>query len=463
MFVKQKTTQFTQDYKVGPQIGAGSFGTVRKCTHIKTGQIRAVKLLQKDSAMKAEIILKELEILRDLDHPNIVKLYEYYEDSKRYYIVTEFCEGGELFAKIVEAGGMTEQKAAKIMKQILSAVAYCHSKKIVHRDLKPENVLLDKDESDATIKIIDFGTAEIFDTEHKLTVKSGTPFYIAPEVLKKSYDAKCDVWSAGVLLYVLLCGYPPFSGKTDKDIMANVIKGKYTMIGEAWELTSKEAKDLLKKMLTYDPDKRISAIDALKDPWIIKNTEKESAAIAMKTLPALNNLRKFRADSTLKQAAMTYIVSQLIDEKEKKELLKVFQKLDKNGDGKLSKDELITGYAEVSGMFLGEELEQAFDAIDIDKSGSIDYNEFLVAALSEKQILSERNMKEAFNLLDKDKSGAITVEEIKEVLGVGKEIPDETFKKIVKEVDANGDGEVSYAEFRQMLQKISLQRANSFC
>jgi len=126
---------------------------------------------------------------------------------------------------------MTEATAAKIMKQILSALTYCHSSNIVHRDLKPENVLLEKNDVDATIKIIDFGTADIFDPEHKMTTKSGTPFYIAPEVIKNSYGCKCDVWSAGVMLYILLCGYPPFSGKSDQEIMTSVLKGKYTMIG----------------------------------------------------------------------------------------------------------------------------------------------------------------------------------------------------------------------------------------
>lgn len=142
-----------------------------------------------------------------------------------------YLDGGELFERILKRETINEGEVAGIMKQILSALVYCHSKSVVHRDLKPENVLLDKNEKDPIIKIIDFGTAQIFDPEHKMTEKSGTPYYIAPEVLKRRYDSKCDVWSAGVMLYVLLCGYPPFSGKTDQEIMTKVSKGVFTMTG----------------------------------------------------------------------------------------------------------------------------------------------------------------------------------------------------------------------------------------
>ena len=455
-FVKRNFSQFAADYKIGSEIGSGSFGVVRKCTHLKTGQVRAVKIIHKDFIAEAAVVTKEMEILKNLDHPNILKLYEHYEDARKYYVVTELCEGGELFDKIVNKGGTTECIAANIIRQVLSALTYCHANNIVHKDLKAENILLDNDEpNNPVIKIIDFGMAEIFEPKHKLSVKSGTPFYIAPEVLKKNYDCKCDVWSAGVLLYIMLCGYPPFSGKTEHEIMANVVKGKYNMIGEAWDAVSKEGKELVKKMLTYEQKKRISAADAVKDVWILKHASKTSVAVGASVLPALSNLKKFRADSILKQAAMTYIVSQLIDEKEKKELLKIFQTLDKNGDGKLSKQEMLDGYTMVCGGIASADLEKVFVAIDIDKSGSIDYNEFLVAALSDKKIFSERNIREAFDLLDRDHSGAITVSEIKEVLGVGKDVPDSVFTTAVKEVDSNGDGEVSFEEFHTMLLKLS--------
>ena len=149
------------------------------------------------------------------------------------------------------------------MKQVLSAINYCHSNNIVHRDLKPENLLLDKDEVNPKIKIIDFGTSQFFDPTQSMNQKFGTPYYIAPEVLKKNYTAKCDIWSIGVILYILLCGYPPFNGANDKQIIESVLKGRYTIEEPEWEDITGDAKDLVKKMLEYDPSKRISAAEAL--------------------------------------------------------------------------------------------------------------------------------------------------------------------------------------------------------
>lgn len=157
-------------------------------------------------------MFSEVSVLKSIDHPNIIKLFELYQDDTNYYLITEHCQGGELFERIKSAENFSEKEAADYMKQILSAVYYCHERQIVHRDLKPENLLFDQKKQNANIKVIDFGTSRKFDPTKKLTKRLGTPYYIAPEVLKKNYDEKCDVWSCGVILYILLCGYPPFNG-----------------------------------------------------------------------------------------------------------------------------------------------------------------------------------------------------------------------------------------------------------
>jgi len=201
---------------------------VQKAVHKATGDKRAIKKLAKDKmSPHASVRLSyEIDILKNLDHPNILRLYEVFEDSKYIYLVTELCNGGELFDEIVSRSRFGERDAAGVIKQLLSAISYCHSKKICHRDLKPENVLIDNKET-MSIKLIDFGTSQRFEDEEKMELVLGTAYYIAPEVLKGEYDEKCDVWSIGVMLYILLSGEPPFPGNDDKEILRNVVQGKY--------------------------------------------------------------------------------------------------------------------------------------------------------------------------------------------------------------------------------------------
>ena len=394
--------------------------------------------------------------MRTLDHPNIVKTFEYYEDAKRYYLVTEYCEGGDLYDKIKSLKKVSEPLAAKIMRQVLSSVAYCHSNNVVHRDLKPDNILLDKSGLEGIIKIIDFGMAEIFKPGGKMVGQSGTSYYVAPEVIKGSYNNKCDMWSSGVLMYELLSGSPPFAGKTDDEIVSNVVKGHYTMIGDTWKSISKEAKELIKRLLTVNPAKRITAIDAVKDPWITKytNSQKDFFEVTMKALPILDNLRKFKSATMIKKTIMSYIVSQLSSENDRNSVIALFQKFDKDGDGKISKKEFVDGYSSVCKGISVSELEQIFMAIDTNNSDRIDFNEFLAAAVNERIILTEAYIKNAFNAIDKDKNGEITLDEIKELYEHDKGMSDEVFKAIVKEVDTNKDGKISFEEFNGTLMKI---------
>jgi calcium-dependent protein kinase len=231
--------------------------------------------------------------------------------------------------------------AANIVKQVLSAVNYCHSKNIVHRDLKPENLLLDSKCSNPVIKVIDFGTSQFFDPSQKLKQKYGTPYYIAPEVLNKNYNEKCDVWSMGVILYILLCGHPPFAGNSDLEILQKVQKGQYRMTGKEWGKVSAEGRDLVQRMLTYEAKKRISSSEALLHKWI--QTKCNGRVDKAEAREVLLNLSNFRSEQKLQQAALTFIVSQLTSKEEKGRLQRTFHHMDKNGDGKLSREELIEG------------------------------------------------------------------------------------------------------------------------
>lgn len=199
----------------------------------------------------------EMEVMKKLDHPNILRIYEVFQDQKRYYLITELCTGGELFDEIAKKSNFCEKDAAIIIEQILEAISYCHSKSIVHRDLKPENILTDSKNKN-NIKVIDFGTSQKMKPKQKMTEAFGTSYYIAPEVLTTEYDEKCDCWSIGVIMYILLSGKPPFDGETDKDICKKVKEGKYSLTATEWDEISDEAKDLVKLLMTYDPNKRTS-------------------------------------------------------------------------------------------------------------------------------------------------------------------------------------------------------------
>ncbi len=358
-------------------------------------------------------------------------MYEFFQDEKRYYIVTEICKGGELFDEIIARGKFTEKDAQVLMKQIVQCVNYCHKMNIIHRDLKPENVLLEANKDFDQIKVIDFGTSLTVDPNRTLDEKLGTPYYIAPEVLNKKYNHKCDIWSCGVIAYIVLSGMPPFNGATDQEIMKKVRIGKFSFSEPVWSNITDKAKDFITKLLTYDIDKRPSAEEALKHPWL---TETITATVDQSLAKgALSNLKAFSADQKLKQATYAYIASQLLSKSEKENLSKVFKAMDKNGDGKLSKEEIVEGYDQFFGKTLSkDDVGKLFDSVDIDKSGFIDYSEFVIASMNEKTLLSNDKLLAAFNMFDKDKSGKISADEIKEALGFGKGLSEQQVDQMIK-------------------------------
>ena len=347
-------------------------------------------------------------------------MHDFFEDEKRYYMVTEICEGGELFDEIQKRSRFSERDAAVVMKQILSCLNYCHSQNIVHRDLKPEYILIDTDNKEFdNLKIIDFSKATVFDPTKNLKEKLGSPYYIAPEVLNKIYDQKCDIWSCGVLTYILLSGTPPFNGTTNAEIYQRIREGQFNFDSYEWDGISVNAKSFISDLLTYYADERPSAQEAVQHPWIVELSQQEvEETMAM---GALHNMTEFDTSNfTLKQATYAFIASQLLTKKERDDLAKVFKSFDKNNDGKLSIEEVKDGYREHYGRDMtGLELQSMFNAVDTDHSGFIDYSEFVVAAMHQNQLTTDEKMHAAFNMFDKDGSGIIHPEEIREVLQFG--------------------------------------------
>jgi calcium-dependent protein kinase len=440
-------------YREGEKIGSGAFSEVKRCLHIPTGQLRAVKIIYKaglhNEQIDERLLLNEIKILRTLDHPNILRCLEMYEDRLKYYLITELCEGGELFNRIVQLRHFSEMQAAEVMSQLLSTIAYCHSKNVIHRDIKPENLLLEDRSSALNIKVADFGSSTIMDATKKMSGCFGSAYYLAPEVLNGSYNEKCDVWSCGVILYIMLTGRPPYSGRTESEIIRQVRNSPLKIVPEQLQLLSSDAIDILQKLLTIDVSVRISAAEALQHPWI---TNYKRYKDAPNLTSALEALREFNNTIKLRQAVHIYIATQIITREEAKHLAEAFRTIDKNGDGRLSKLELWEQFSMITGAQQASlDVESIFTRLDTDNSGFIDYTQFLNACMENDRYKNKKNLELAFRMFDRDENGTITATELKEVLSDGGMMDDLVWNELINEVDTNGDGMIDIREFYTLM------------
>ena len=254
-------------------LGSGKYGYVRECKDV-SGIMYAIKTIDKSRAPRLDHIKREVELLRVVDHPNIMKMIDSFEDEHYTYIVTEMYTGGDLFDLVVnnitDHGCLRESQAMMITKALLKSVHYLHSKDIVHRDIKPENLLFSPTKKGAIIKLIDFGLSRRHGVnDGNMTNPVGTPYYMSPEILRGSYDRSCDLWAVGVVCYILLSGYPPFNGYNDNEILASTLNGNVIFEKEVWGNLSKLSRDFVTKMLYKNKSKRMtSANEALKHQWI---------------------------------------------------------------------------------------------------------------------------------------------------------------------------------------------------
>ena len=441
--IHANTKNFLDSYKVEQCLGSGSYGEVRRVIHKLTSQERAVKLFVKTSADLDSYnkVKKEIEILSSLHHPSIIRIFEYFEDDRRLYIVLEKCDGGELFDMISGRKFLGESVAATIIKQILSAVAYMHENGVVHRDIKPENILLEENEDYVNLKIIDFGTATRFSLNEKLIEIVGSAFYLSPEVVNNSYGPECDLWSCGVILYIMLSGYPPFDGKDNIEIFNKIKRMQFDFSKSIWNGVSDSAKDLISKLLSPS-SKRISARAALNHPWLVSQSAHPTPRLDL-IENLKNNLQVFQTRNKLHSAITAFISNQIISSKETKHLREIFKALDLNGDGKLSREELVLGFDSEN----TDLVDKVMQKVDADNNGFIDLDEFLQAALDEKQMLSKENLKKAFDMFDLDGSGSISFSELKTVLGVGQTVGKRIWDEIMVSKKQTDDLEISFKEF----------------
>uniref|UniRef100_A0A7S3EVM3 Protein kinase domain-containing protein n=1 Tax=Haptolina ericina TaxID=156174 RepID=A0A7S3EVM3_9EUKA len=303
-----KKAEIKKNYDLAQQLGSGNFAVVHKATcKKKDGPIPfntdvAIKIIDKAKVEDMNDIQREIEIMGILNHKHVIKLYEIYDEPKKMKLVMELVQGGELFDKIVQMGQYTEKQAAKVMYQLCDALKYMHApeRNVVHRDLKPENILLESDSEDADIKVADFGLARVVSNKDMMKTACGTPGYVAPEVLQnKGYTGGAvDCWSVGVILYILLCGFPPFYEEELPALFDQILKARYDFPSPWWDPISKEAKDLVKGLLTVDPKKRLTAEQVIQSSWVSGNTASATP------LPGISqNLKKYNATRKLKKAA----------------------------------------------------------------------------------------------------------------------------------------------------------------
>ena len=459
LFINEIKETPDKKYKIKKLLGIGSFGRVFLAQNINTLEYIAMKEIPKTSEdlLTDSEIMDEIEILKNLDHPDIVRIMEFYNTDDCYYIINEYCPGGELFEQVNNI--FSETQIAVMFRQIFSGLAYLHSNNVIHRDLKLENILIqEKEKSKETnedlfiLKIIDFGTAKIFDKNKKAKAIVGSSYYIAPEVLNKKYNRECDLWSAGVILYMFIVGHAPFEGKNDREIMEKVKKGNFSKNERRWINASDEVKDLINKLLIYEPEKRLTALDALKHPWfkvsnsniLYNNLSKEEV------LKCIENLLKYNINSKFEELVLAYIVHNMPRPKEAKSAIKIFKLANKNEDGKLLRNEL----KETLLNFVSEEFlsnyDEIFSLLDGDNNGYIDYEEFLRATLDRSFFVNENVLNIAFKFFDKENTGYISKDKIMSYF-IGTKMTEELFKNIFDEIDTNKDGKIDFQEFKNMM------------
>ncbi|CAH9127727.1 unnamed protein product [Cuscuta epithymum] len=447
----RKAGNIKDTYIIGKKLGQGQFGTTFLCVEKTSRKEFACKSIAKrklTSEEDVEDVRREIQIMHHLEgHPNVVQIIGAYEDAVAVHVVMELCAGGELFDRIIQRGHYTEKKAAELARVILGVVEACHSLGVMHRDLKPENFLFINEEEEAPLKTIDFGLSAFFKPGETFSEVVGSPYYVAPEVLRKHYGQACDIWSAGVIIYILLSGVPPFWDETEQGIFEQVLKGELDFVSEPWPNISDSAKDFVRKMLVRDPKQRPTAHEILCHPWV------RVGGVALdKPLDSavLSRLKQFSAMNKLKKIAIR-VIAETLSEEEIAGLKEMFKMIDADSSGHISLEELKRGLETAGANLKDSEIYSLMQAADIDNSGTIDYGEFIAAMLHMNKIQKEDHMYAAFSYFDKDGSGYITHDELQqacEKFGLA----DVPIEEIIYEVDQDNDGRIDYNEFVAMMQ-----------
>ena len=466
-FIRMKTKSLFDEYEIKEKLGEGAYGVIYKVQQKTTNFLRAIKALKRKHVHSATFS-NEIAILRTIDYPNIIKLFDCYYDSNYYYMVEEYCYGSDLFDYIQKEVSFSEKKAAIIFKQLISAVNHLHKKKIVHRDLKPENINFIKNNNndnnnnnnnnnnkdDIFIKIIDFGTSVSIKNEDILTQELGTIYYIAPEVFKNNYNEKADIWSCGIILYTMLCGHPPFMGNNEEAIKNKILHSKLVFPKNDFKHISDNAIEFIKKLLEYNPDRRLSSDEAIENNWLKDMISLSNNEVNLND-DIIENLSKFKSIVTLQKATLEFLANLININQESQILKEEYEKINQSKDGKITKEELIKCFEILYPIAEAvKKTNEIFDEIDLNNEGYVNFTECLNVNMKKEKLLNEDMLIKAFKLFDLEGKGYIRVNELKETMPL-QIINNQQWIDLVKEVDQDGDCQISFVEIKEMMEKMA--------
>lgn len=439
---------FAQVYNVEKKIlGSGATGDVKVCTKKSTGQKYALKYINMNRLKKAEIaaFLQEVELLAVLDHPNIIKLYETFQDKSKLYMIFELCPGGDLFDRVASKQFLKEKEVTRIVKKMCSALTYLHDRHIVHRDIKLENWIFEGADEDAEIKLIDFGLSVVYADNEKYHKVCGSVHYVAPEVLKGSYSKACDIWSMGVSVYTMLAGARPFNGRTDEDVVDMVMAGHLSFHEPQWTHISSECKQWIKACVCIDPHRRLTAKQAGMHVWLHKDDLPDPPEIDKSTLSAMMTYEKV---GKLKKFAMQSVAYHMNPEEQRK-LRAEFCKVDTEGNGYITYKELLQAIRRTDPAMAEDKIKDMFDGMDIEGKGHVDYTEFLAATLQKRIYMEQEALYNAFHLLDTTDCGTIQSSDLATIFG--NSLKPSEIEGIMKEAKTSSPGVITFDEFKELM------------
>lgn len=450
-------------------LGVGSFSTVSKGRSRASKQECAIKTISKSKVKNSkeskadyfERIKSEITILQMLGHKNIVKLIDTFEDERTIRLVMELCSGGELSDRLTDVAKFTESQIAGLMQQVFLAVSFMHSKQVCHRDIKPSNILFESSQvpiEQSNLKLIDFGSARVFQKGQYMHTKAGSSYYVAPQVLLGKYDHSSDLWSCGVVMHIILCGYPPFTGETEEDVLAKVRKGTFTFNEKHWKKVSGDAKNLVSMLIKKNPQERYTSERALNDCWIC-NRAPQGLPCLLDNVPAL---RKFQSGRKLKKAGF-HVVAERLTLAQIRQLEDIFGRLAGNGNATITTAQLRAGLSEVGLKEMPGEIEDIVAEFESESADTevMDYQKFVDKTLSKKQVIQETALWSIFNECDLSSTGKMSFEDLAMTLSSSSLLEafgSQSIKEaLLKGPPCSSDGGISFDDFMCLLGSLSTE------